>query len=328
MKRILGALALILGLSATIACTPSETAYDVYATVYPLVYLVNEIAADTGVTAGMVPGISSHNQVADWSPKQIIAMKNAALLFYVGANLDAQIDNQIDGVFENLAAEGRLVKIENAIEFIEGVVHHHDDESGTTTEHEEPTTLGYDPHFWVSPERMILVATVVRDRLVSAFPDLAAAFTENHLALVARLETLSYAYENGIDAGTKRMMTSTNLYGYLKADYGIDTISISPGYHEETEQFTAQQKQEIVDDAILYGIQYIIFEKNASSPLSEAVLAALNESGLPYTVAKLDFNIMDTVPTDGSDYIQIMYRNLESIVTATTPTVTVTSQAR
>jgi len=326
MKRILGICALLLGFSATVACTPTETAYDVYATVYPLVFLVNDIAAGTGIDAGMVPGISSHNQVADWSPKQIIAMQNAGLLVYVGANLDAQIDNQIDGVFETLAAEGRLVKIENEIAFIEGVVHHHDDE--TTTTEEEPATLGYDPHFWISPERMMLVAEVVLEKLVWAYPEYETSFVANHEALSARLQTLSHAYASAIDAGTKRMMTSTNLYGYLTADYGIEAISISPGYHEETEQFTAQQKQEIVDDAILYEIRYIIFEKNASSPLSEAVLAALNEAGLSYTVAKLDFNIMDTVPTDGSDYIQIMYRNLESIVTATTPVITVSSQGR
>ncbi|MDP3130440.1 MAG: zinc ABC transporter substrate-binding protein, partial [Bacillota bacterium] len=223
------------------------------------------------------------------------------------------------GLIKSLYDDGRLVKIENEIDFIEGVVHHHDEEEPetTTTEPEAPTTLGYDPHFWVSPERMLLVNDVLLAKLLAAYPDHAAQITANHATLETNLTELSAAYQAAIDAGTKFMMTSTNLYGYLTADYGIESISISPGYHEETEQFTAQHKQEIVDDAILRGVRYIIYEKNASSPLSEAVIATLNQSGLDYVVGKLDFNIMDTVPSDGSTYIQIMYLNLQSIVTAT-----------
>ncbi|MCK7486619.1 MAG: metal ABC transporter substrate-binding protein [Bacillus subtilis] len=248
--------------------SPPRRDNDLYATVYPLVYLLANMTAGTGLTAGMVPGISSHDTTADWSPKQIIAMKNSGLLVYVGANLDAQIDNQLAGVFKELDEAGRIVKIENEIEFIEGVVHHHDDEEmETTTEHaEEPTTLGYDPHFWVSPERMRLVNDILCDKLVALYPEHEAQIAANHDTLETNLTALSAAYQATIDAGTKFMMTSTNLYGYLSADYGIESISISPGYHEETEQFTAQHKQEIVDDAILHGVRYIIYEKNASSP--------------------------------------------------------------
>lgn len=328
MKKLMALLLVLFGLSAATACTPTDEGDDLYATVYPLVYLLGNMTAGTGLTAAMVPGISSHDAIADWSPKQIIAMKNAGLLVYVGANLDAQIDNQITGVFEEMFDEGRIVKIEQEIQFIEGVIHHHDDEettTTTTTTEPEPSTLGYDPHFWVSPERMLLVNDVLLVKLTERYPEHATQITANHETIETNLTALSVAYQAAIDAGSKFMMTSTNLYGYLTADYGIETISISPGYHEETEQFTAQHKQEIVDDAIMHGVRYIIYEKNASSPLSEAVIASLNEAGLAYVVGKLDFNIMDTVPEDGSTYLQIMYLNLESIVTATALIVDVNS---
>jgi len=319
MKKMMALLLVLFGLSAVTACAPAEEGYDLYATVYPLVYLLGNMTAGTGLSAGMVLGISSHDTTADWSPKQIIAMKSAGMLVYVGANLDAQIDNQLTGVFKEMFEDGRIVKIENEIDFIEGVVHHHDEAESetTTTEAEEPTTLGYDPHFWVSPLRMLLVNDILCAKLVALYPEHEAQIAANHDTLEANLTALSEAYQTGIDAGTKFMMTSTNLYGYLHADYGIETISISPGYHEETEQFTAQHKQEIVDDAILHGVRFILYEKNASSPLSEAVIDSLNAAGLAYVVGKLDFNIMDTVPSDGSTYIEIMYLNLESIITTT-----------
>jgi len=318
MKKLIALFVLFFGFSATAACTPAAASYDIYATVYPLVFVANKIAYGTGLTVGMVPGISSHQSTADWSPKEIIGMTDAALILYVGANLDAYIDNQIEGVFEEQYLAGRLVKMENEIDFIEGIVHHHDEdgEETTTTETRE-TTLGYDPHFWVSPERMIEVAAVVCAKMSWAYPDLAVEFAANHSDLLAELEALSLRYAAAIDVGTKVMMTSTNLYGYLEADYGLEIISISPGYHEETEQFTAQQKLAIVEDAIFHGIRYIVYEKNASSPLSEAVLQALNDAGLPYLVDKVDFNIMDTVPSPDTNYIQIMDLNLQSIVKAT-----------
>jgi len=54
--------------------------------------------------------------------------------------------------------------------------------------------------------------------------------TANHETIETNLTALSVAYQAAIDAGSKFMMTSTNLYGYLTADYGIETISISPAF--------------------------------------------------------------------------------------------------
>jgi zinc transport system substrate-binding protein len=319
LKKIIAMAALLLGAASFVSCTASTESYSIYSTIYPLVYVINRLAEGTDVTAGVVPGITSHESTADWSPKEIIAMTNASLIFYVGANLDPYIDNQIDGIFETLNEEGRLVKMQDEITFIEGLVHSHDEAEGdTTTEEEEEVTLGFDPHFWVSPIRMIEAADVVLEKLSWAYPDDADTFAANCATLIEALESLSQSYSDTIEAGTKIMMTSTNLYGYLAADYGLEILPISPGYHEETEQFTAQQKQEIVDEAILHGIRYILFEKNSSSPLSEAVLAALNSSSeLTYTVGQVDYDIMHTVPSTDADYIQIMLANLQSIATAT-----------
>ena len=326
LKKILAMLFLLLGVSATSACTPATTEYDFYGTVYPVVYLIDAIADGTGLTASMVPGITSHQSTTDWSSKEIIGMTKASLLFYVGANLDAYVENQIDGVFENLFVEGRLVKIENYVPFIEGVIHDHVDEE-TTAAVTEPSSLGYDPHFWVSPKMMIEVAAVILEKMIWAHPEHETAFTANAATLVANLTALSERFQDAIDAGTKIMMTSTNLYGYLDDTngdaegngfgYGLHTISISPGYHEEPDQLTVPQRQAIVDEAILHGIRYIIFEKNASSPLSEAVISALNEAGLAYLVARVEFNIMSTGPEAGLDYIQVMDANLAAIITAT-----------
>jgi len=317
MKRILMAaltivLAFVLG-----ACIEEKPTYDVYVTVYPMRYLVEEIGKGV-VTVGTVPGVTSHNEAIDWSPKDIIAMQNAQLIFYVGANFDAYIDAQFEALFAEQPVE--LVKIETAkdgeetlyVPYLEGEAHLH----GEATR--QAAQIGLDPHFWMSPKRMIMAARLVKDKLIAHVPNEQATIEASYAALLTTLEALDEAFEAAIATQTKAVMTATNIYTYLHADYGFESFSISPGYHEETEQFTAQEKEAIVAEALAHDIRHILFEKNSSSPLSEAVLQALQTTGA--TVGRLEYHILHALFSDdidnGEDYLSIMEANLRLIETA------------
>lgn len=327
MKRKILALiiALLFGGLLT-ACTDTTTQHDIYVTVYPLQYAAERILEDTGLSVGIVPGVTSHSSSVDWSPKEIIAMTKASYLFYVGANYDQYIDLQINSIFANKDVE--LVKLENEtgyIEFILGEVpdHNHDEDDETTTTTTEPETspLGYDPHFWISPLKVQQASALIYDKLVLKYPEHETLMLENYNELVSDLTEISADLQTVIDAATIPVMTSTNIYGYLKDDYGFNYIPISPGYHEETEQFTTQEKEAIVKKATDHDIRHIIYEKNITSPLSNAVFTALEEYYGAGSVTKLEYDILQTI-TDhdrslGKDYISVMYENLELIKQAT-----------
>lgn len=311
MKKTLIALLLLLSVFI-VGCTEQDVRYDVYVTVYPLQYALEEILADTGLTVGIVPGVTSHEDSVDWSPKEIIAMTEASLLFYVGANYDQYIDFQIESIFTNKDVE--LVKIEDETAYmtmIPGVIDDHDHEEDVITTNE--AALGIDPHFWISPKRLIDVSLLLFDKVVSKYPDLSTKFTENYASLILALSDLDTAFTDTISSSTQVVMFSTNLYGYLREDYGLEYISISPGYHEETEQFTTQEKEDIVNDAVFHNITYIIYEKNSSSPLSNAIFTELETEG--YNPVKLEYDILQALTDEdrslGKDYISIMYDNLE-----------------
>jgi zinc transport system substrate-binding protein len=316
MKKLLYAFLLIITIFATVACGNETVAYDVYVTVYPLQYVTEEILKDTSLTVGIVPGVSSHQDSVDWSPKEIIAMRSATLLFYVGANYDQYIDLQVESIFVDEGVE--LVKIENEtnyIQFIPGIIDDHDHNTETTASKvlTEADTLGLDPHFWISPIRMMQVAKLIYDRLVLKYPMMLTTLASNYNQLIDNLTTLSLDFEQVLLNQSNVAMFSTNLFGYLREDYGLQYISISPGYHEETEQFTTQEKEEIVNDAILYNIKYIIYERYTSSPLSNAVFTDLTFLG--YEPIKLEYDILQSLTDDerslGEDYISIMTANLE-----------------
>lgn len=322
MKKILLMLVIIIQAVVLTGCINETVPHDIYVTVYPLKYVAEEILKDTEKTVGIVPGVTSHESSVDWSPKEIIYMTEATYLFYVGANYDYYIEYQIDSIFTNKDVE--LIKIEEEtdyVEFIPGILHehNHDEEEHEEEDHDhDDTALGVDPHFWISPLKVLEVSALIYDKLVLAYPDLEETMTTNYNNLVDTLQQLTDDFTEAIAKLTKPLMTSTNLYGYLEHDYGLDFMPISPGYHEESEQFTSQEKQEIVDEAIYHDIKYIVYEKYTTSPLSNAVFDELVAMDL--NPEKLEFHVLQSLTDDlieqGEDYISVMYDNLELIKTA------------
>jgi zinc transport system substrate-binding protein len=323
MKKTLLMLIIAIQALAITGCVNETVPHDIYVTVYPLQYVAEEILLNTEKTVGIVPGVTSHESSVDWSPKEIIYMTESTYLFYVGANYDYYIEYQIDSIFSNKEVE--LVKIETEtsyIEFIPGVIHKHNNEEEDeheTDEHDhDDTSLGIDPHFWISPLKVLEVSELIYDKLVLAYPDLEETMTTNYSTLVDTLQQLSDDFTDAIANLSKPIMTSTNLYGYLEHDYGLDYMPISPGYHEESEQFTSQEKQEIVDEATYHNIKYIVYEKYTSSPLSNAVFDELD--ALDLNPEKLEFHILQSLTDDfiekGDNYITVMYDNLELLKTS------------
>ncbi|MGI6392965.1 MAG: metal ABC transporter substrate-binding protein [Candidatus Izemoplasmatales bacterium] len=328
MRKILLTLMAIVIAILLSACEDTATEHEVFVTVYPLEYIVERLFEGTPYTVGIVPGVTSHSSSVDWSPKEIISMTKADYLFYVGANYDQYIDLQINSIFQGKEVE--LVKLENNpdyITFILGLVHDHDHdhdpsdegEVTTTAGTEQPNTmLGYDPHFWISPLRVKQAAMLVYDKLIAKYPAEQSTIEDNYESLIDDLDDLGAAFLETIGAQKKPLMTSTNIYGYLREDYGLSYIPISPGYHEETEQFTSAEKEAIVAKAVKYDICHIIFERNVSSPLSNAAFDALVALGM--SPVKLEYDILQMLSKqdreNGDDYLSVMYKNLQLIETA------------
>lgn len=311
MKKYLTILLVFIAAFTLTSCINTTEYHDVYVTVYPMQYVAEEIFLGTEYTAGIVPGVTSHEGSVDWSPKEIIAMTEANLLFYIGVNYDQYIDNQINSIFVD--KDVQLVKVEDEsdyIQFIEGEVHTCE---SAGEDIDEDADIGLDPHFWVSPEKIIQIAELMYDYIITEFDDPDNVMQTNYDILITNLQELSDNFLEVISNASDHVMTSTNIYGYLREDYGFEYISISPGYHEEVEQFTSQEQQDIVDEAIEHNIKYIIYEMYSTSPLSNAIFDALEEEGLE--PVKLEFNILQSLSDDdieqGSDYISVMYENLE-----------------
>ncbi len=317
MKKILIFFMTVTSLFLLSSCSSEQ--HDVYVTVYPLKFLTEELFEGTDYTVGIVPGVSSHEHSAEWAPKQIIAMQEAELLFYIGANYDQYITKKLS-VFKD--SNVQLIKIEDEtdyIEYIPGVVDDHDHDAD---EHDEPTilsedniTLGLDPHFWISPKRMLDVLDLLYDKYIAAFPSASEIIDENYTVIKSRLEELHIDFSEVISQMTKPALTSTNLYGYLRVDYGLVYISISPGYHEEPDNMISENTGIILEEITYHSINKIIYEKKRTSPASDLIYAEMVKMNIE--PEKLEFDVLqllsDTDISQNKDYITEMRENLSII---------------
>ena len=320
MKKILTlVITLLLTLTLT-ACNDVEQ-YDVYVTVYPMQYLTETIAGDT-VTVGRVPGSTVHSESYDWSSKEIITMKEATYIFYVGAHLDEYIPDNEEDIFGSGTVElvhiGDYVTYEKAC--YESDHHHEESDTEAVTEsndehehdHEEcdSSQLVDDAHFWLDPANMIIAAEMVKDKLIEAYPENEALYNDNYTTLIADLTTLDAAYNLMSTEAVKPIITTNMLFNYWHHAYDLTIMSLIADAH--VSNTVPDDIIHFVDEAIYHDIHFILFEKYSNSPTGTAVLTELQlqddtaEARYLHGLSTLTSDEMEA----GENYLTIMYDNL------------------
>jgi zinc transport system substrate-binding protein len=315
MKKVLLLLVATLLVITLSACgNDNDPDNLVYVTVYPMQFLVEEIAGDL-VTVRRVPGSTVHSESIDWTGKEIISMLNSDLLFYVNAGLDTYIDNTKDTTFREGSVT--IVDISQYIEYNEVCFSHDFIEGDDDLDGCDETQLSDDPHFWLDPFRMSQAAEMVKDILSLTYPEYSEDFATNYSALYADLDTLNADYEAMSLEVTKPLITTTMLFTYYAVRYNLDIHPISTSAHATEE--TAENLIAFVELAEENDLAYIIFEKNANSPSGDSVLTSYQEI---YPDAERLYmhglgNLTDEEIDAGLNYMSIMYANLNVLQLST-----------
>jgi len=319
MKRITMLILTILIVITLSACKKSLCEGDncVYVTVYPMQYLVEQIAGDY-VDVVRVPGSQVHSASIDWSAKEIIDMKNADILFYINGGVDTYIPEKEVSVFQG--SNVKLVDISDTVIYNEVCFSHEHDHTGE--EPDEPlecdeNSLSEDPHFWLDPIRMMIAAEVVKDELILKFPEYESIFTDNYEFLKLKLERLDSDFQLMAAETTKPIITTVMLFTYWHVRYDIEILSITTSAHSS--ESSASDIIYFADEAALHEIHYILFEKNTNSPAGEGVLDELIK--IDDTASSAYLHGLGNLTTEeldaGLNYLSIMYENLEILNDAT-----------
>lgn len=316
MKKLMLLIATLVIIFALSACKPSNGNEDniIYTTVYPVQYLVEQLAGDT-VRVERVPGSLAHSTSYSWSARELVEMVNSDLLFYIGGGVDNYIPNN-EAAFSD--GDVQLVDLSQHIEYnMICLSHNHEETEEAVGDNCDENALTPDPHFWLDPVKMLQAAHFIKDKLISKYPDNEKIINNNYLVLSKLLETLDQDFQTVTSKATKPIITTVMLFTYWHERYDLDILPLTKSIHTSD-----QDPSDIIDiivEATEKNIHYILFEKNANSPSGEQVLLELrdvfNDADQLYLHGL--GNLTSEEFENGSNYVTIMYENLDILELAT-----------
>ena len=295
---------------------------SIYTTVYPLQYFAERIGGEyVDVSSIYPPGANEHT--FEPTQKDMMTLADADMFFYIGLGLEGFVEKaQKTLANENVKLVATADHVsEEKLHISTGHVHAEDEEDdhGHEEHEEEASDLlidhsghGHDSHVWLSPVISQDLAAVIKDELVAAMPEQEALFTENYEALIAELKELHANFEEMAAQTTqKTFFVSHAAFGYIAGHYGFTQVPIA-GLNSQSEP-SQKELTKIVDLAKKEDIQYIFFEQNVSSNLTEVIQ---NEVGAD----SLILHNLSVLTTDdiknGETYFTLMEKNMEALKTA------------
>lgn len=167
---------------------------------------------------------------------------------------------------------------------------------------------GPDPHFWLDPTQLALLAEPVAEQLAEIDPDNADEYRANAQQLIADMEALDGDFHEGLaQCESDTFVVSHEAFGYLANAYDLDQQGIA-GLEIDTEPSPRRVAEvtALIEEA---GVSLIF----ATSEAEMSVTGALAEE------AGVDVDILDAGATqldENVDYEALMRTNLDKLQNA------------
>jgi zinc transport system substrate-binding protein len=284
LAAVLGLLSGCAGAEAGVAGSSGKLA--IVASFYPLQYVTERIAGDRATVSSLTPpGTEPHD--LELGPQDVAAISDADLVVYLGG-FQAAVDEAVDAEAPDGATD-----VAGAATLDRTVA-----EEGET---------GTDPHFWLDPQRLGAVSTMIEQRLAKLDPAGSSRYAANLAALTADLDTLDHQFRTGLAAcANQDLVTSHQAFGYLAARYGLTQVGIT-GLSPDEEPNPATLA-EVTDFVRAHQVRTIYYETLVSPAIARTVAT---ETGA--RTAVLDPIEGVTPQSLGDDYFAIMGANLKNL---------------
>lgn len=273
---------------------------------YPLEFLVKNIASDQVEVFNPIPnGAEAH----EFEPTiQDIQKINTSILFvYQGSGFDSWAQKASLNTIDSIVATDYVQKLpaptndhqENEKDHQQNQQHHSD----------QNQTDKIDPHTWMRPKNMILVATQILNKLTEIQPENTDLYTKNYKELVLKLQKLDADFTSGLaNCNKNQIVVSHNAFRYLAIDYGftIDQLAGLEPNHEPTPQDIVKIVNIIKDN----NLKSVFYETNISPKVAEAVARETNtKTQVLYSLESLDEDLKNSE----QNYITLMNQNLRAL---------------
>lgn len=295
---------------------------SIYTTVYPLQFFTEQIGGEHVHVQSIYPaGADEHT--FDPTQKDMMALADADLFFYIGLGLEGFVENAqktLKGEHVEMIATAESIS-EESLE--ENHDHHeedeHDEHAEDTHEHDDEDHDehaeeshhdhdhgAFDPHVWISPTLSIELANSIKEALIAKMPEQKETFEKNYDVLADQLMELDERFTDmASKAPSKTFFVSHAAFGYIANAYGLNQVAIA-GLNSQSEP-SQKELTKIVQQAKDQNIEYVLFEQNVSSKLTDVVRKEIGADSL------MLHNLGVLTPEDVKNketYFTLMERNL------------------
>jgi zinc transport system substrate-binding protein len=293
------------------ASTNNDEGLTIYTTIYPIQYAAERIGGET-VEAESVfpPGVDAHTYEPATQDMTKIADSDA--FFYLGAGMEAFAETAANALESQDVALIEIGQHDELFHTENGTAHSHE-EHEHEDEHHGHDHGDHNPHIWIDPLRMIDMAAIMKEEMISLKPEHEDMYEENYAALEQDLEELHDEYKTVLDdKANKRILVSHAAFDYWESRYGIEQISI----HGLSTSNEPSQKEltEIINTAEEHNMEYIIFEQNISTRVAEIIQEQIGAEAL--IIHNLSVLTDEDIEAN-EDYLSLMEKNLETLDQAT-----------
>ncbi|MED3728199.1 zinc ABC transporter substrate-binding protein [Priestia filamentosa] len=281
----------------------SDGKLTIYTTIYPIEDFTKKIGGDNVTVKSVIPnGVDAHS--FEPTTKDMLKIAKADAFIYSGAGAEGFADAA------NKTLKDEDVKMIKAAEGAELVAGHDDHDHEHGEEHGDEHEHGdLDPHFWLDPQRSIVMAENIKNALSELEPSKKDEFEKNFNQVKTDLEELDKKYEEAIkNAPSKEILVSHAAYGYWEDRYGIEQISVSG--LSPTQEPSQKELKEIVETAKEHNIKYVIFDANVTNKIATLVRKEIGAESL--TLNNME-TLRDQDRENGEDYFSLMNKNLEAL---------------
>lgn len=249
-----------------------HSALPVVVSIAPLASLVERIGGDLVHADILVaPGQGPHTFTP--KPKQIMALGEAAVYFHVGGfAFEGELADRIQSNFPELV----VCNASEGIDRTQTVLHLHADEHGGDDAHDHDD--GADPHVWMAPPQLMVMAENIAEALQAVDGGHAAAYEKNLNAVKSELAELHTELAELLQPYKGRTFYIYHpALGYFAETYGLEQESVEVGGQKPT----PRQLQRLIEHAKEDKVRIIFVQPQFDQRSAEAVADAIDGKVVP-----------------------------------------------
>ena len=256
---------LIAGLLIIFLYSPQEASarpLRVFVSILPQKYFAEKIGGDLVDVAVMVePG--ANPQTYEPKPKQMLALARTSIYFAIGVPFETTWLAKIAATNPNML----VVHTDAGIKKIPMMAHHRESEL------EEDRHGIQDPHVWLSPPLVIIIAENMLQAFIKVDPAHRLIYEKNHNSFVKELVVLDAEIRATFRGKGKAVefMVFHPAWGYFAQAYGLEQVPIEL----EGKQPKAAELQRLIQYAKQRGIKVIFAQPQFSRQAAQAITESI-----------------------------------------------------